>query len=771
MCLNDGDWQNKVEAILKKAFTQGRRQLYEQEVYQILASLDISTPRWEFLTKTEEITRDLLSRFTGSRVVLKAVSPKAPHKEKIGGVKILKKDIQKLRLSFAEMRKTLEDQDIPMTGVLITAFVDYSPELGNEVLLGFRESDTFGPVLSCGKGGSDAEFFASHFSAPGLLLAPIDREETRRFLSSTKFGKNLLRRHREDCLNRLAEAQVKLGRLAAAYSQFFESPSEFVLKEFEINPFVFCPASGLIALDGYAVFDKKKIAHRTTSQRNPKGLFAFFKPQGVAVVGVSSNDHTKVGNVIISNLTRLGRKDLFCLNPRGGKVEEAGVVYPLYPSLEALPRTPELVVVTVPAERTLPEVRKAADIGVKGILLIPGGFSEFSGSQDIEEEIQKIARKAGIRILGPNCLGVIAAGCDGTPGMNTFFIPEKKFKLNLTARGGLALFTQSGALGLTQLSFLENAITPHVVVSYGNQLDIDPSDLVDYFREDPNVRVMGLYIEGFKEAGGRRFFDLARKTAKPILVYKAGRTQAGRLAAQSHTAALAGEYAVAEAALNQAGLVVANSLEDYLGMVKLFALQDNKEVAGGRIAMVTNAGYEKTNAADNLRSLSLAALSEETTASLKKNLPSFVVVDPLLDMTPMSSDEDYIACTDTLLGAPEVDALCVSIVPHAGLIHTTDEEIGGFEKNIARGIVDTAARHHKPLVVSIPVSPGGNSNYNRLVEVLEKGGVPVYRSVERAMVCLDAFVQHHLAKGTPPRKTGDRRLKGKPGFPSSSDLV
>ena len=119
---------------------------------------------------------------------------------------------------------------------------------------------------------------------------------------------------------------------------------------------------------------------------------------------------------------------------------------------------------------------------------------------------------------------------------------------------------------------------------------------------------------------------------------------------------------------------------------------------------------------------------------------------PLLDLTPMVSDGEYIACIDILLGAPEIDALCVSVVPHAGLIHTTDEEIEAFEGNLARGIVETAARHNKPLVVSIPVSSGGDINYHRLGEVIEEGGVPVYLGAERAMVCLDRFVQQRLSK-------------------------
>lgn len=427
-------------------------------------------------------------------------------------------------------------------------------------------------------------------------------------------------------------------------------------------------------------------------------------------------------------------------------MEEAGTAYPLYTSLTELPQTPDLVVVTVPAEATLPVVREAAQAGAKALLLIPGGFSESSQNLGIEEEIRRIALDAGIRIMGPNCLGVVFAGHDGEAGVNTFFIPENKFRLNLSRKKSIALFSQSGALGLVELSNLRNSVSPQVVVSYGNQMDVDPCDLVGYFQGDPDIKVMGIYIEGFKSAAGRRFFDITKKAQIPIVVYKAGRTQEGRLATQSHTASLAGEYAVAKAAMKQAGLVVADTIEDHLGLIKTFAMLDEKKVMGQRTAVITNAGYEKANAADNLRDLILTDLSPETTEALRKILPSFVTVEPLLDLTPMVSDEVFVSCIDILLGAPEVDALCVSIVPHAGLIHTTDEEIDSFKGNIAQGIVEVAARHEKPLVVSITVTSGADTNYNRLGEVMERGGVPTYLSAEQAMAYMNEFIRHRLIR-------------------------
>ena len=743
--IRDG-WQKEVNGILSEAFRRGRSQLYEHEVYRILSSLDIRTPVWEFITSPEEITRELLSRFGSSRVVLKVVSPEVAHKEKLGGVKVLHKDLEFLRYSFEKMRKAFTDQGFPVEGILLVAFVEYSPELGNEILLGFRESETFGPVVSFSKGGSDAEHFAAHFSPPNLLLAPVNREWAQALLTSTEIRKKFIQQKKEDLLDQAIDTMVKLSDLSVYFSQFFESPSEFVLSEFEINPFVFDLDRNFIALDGYALFGKKETAYWDRPVKPFENLSAFFSPRGVAVAGISGSDPAKAGNVIAANLVRLGRKDLYCLNPRGGQVEVEGLTLPLYRNLAELPAVPELVVVTVPAEQTLPVVEEAARAGVKAILLIPGGFSEVSGNQDLEDRIRGITEAAGIRVMGPNCLGVVYAGGEDEPGLNTFFIPRNKFSLDLSRKKDIALFSQSGALGLVELSNLRNAVSPQVVVSYGNQLDVDPCDLVSYFNGREEIKVMGVYIEGFKAGAGRCFFETTRWVKVPVVVYKAGRTEAGRLATQSHTASLAGEYAVAKAAMKQAGLVVADTMEDHLGLIKTFTMLDAKRVRGRRTAVITNAGYEKANAADNLGDLELTSLSPATGKALRAVLPSFVTVESLLDLTPMVSDQLFLSCVDILLAAEEVESLCVSIVPHAGLIHTTDEEIDSFQGNIAQGLVEAAARYDKPLVVSITVTSGADTNYNRLGAVMERGGVPTYLSAEKAMTYLNEFIHHRLIR-------------------------
>ena len=415
-----------IEKILEQARAEGRSQLYEYEVYSILSLLGIRTPVHSRVANEEQVNRDMLSEFGSSRIVIKIISPEVAHKQKLGGVKVLHKDLDFVRYSIRSMIDRFEQQGVRVDGVLLVDFIEYSPELGNEILMGFQESGVFGPVLSFSKGGSDAELFAKHFSAPNLLLPPVTREWAGALLGSTEIHNKYLQEGKADYIDKILEVKIKLGDLAMAFSNFFESTTGWVLKEFEINPFVFNPDGNLIALDGYAVFDKKS----ETGCRDPKpdksSLAPFFHPEGVAVVGVSSSDSKSPGSIIAANNMKLGRKDLYCVNPKGGTAEIAGQRVKLYPDLSSLPVECELVIVTVPAEASLEVVKEAAKRGCRALLLIPGGFNETGKNEGLEEEIGRIAADAGIRVMGPNCLGVLYASGEGDGGLNTFFYPRSK---------------------------------------------------------------------------------------------------------------------------------------------------------------------------------------------------------------------------------------------------------------------------------------------------------------------------------------------------------
>lgn len=737
-----------VEAVLEKAHAAGRSMLFEHEVYAILQQLGLNVPPHHLVSCGHEVDAEKLSRFSSDRLVLKVVAGDVAHKQKIGGVRVAVKDADFIRYSVDTMLQDMRAAGVEAEGVLLVECIDYSQDLGNEILLGFRESDAFGPVISFSKGGSDAEHFAQSFSPPNLILAPIDRKWAEALLYSTQIQKKFAAQGHADYTDKIIDAGLRFSRLATAFSNFIEG-SRFVIREFEVNPFVFDRYGRFLAIDGYAVFEERTGTLLEHGSRERLPLTPFFEPDGVAVIGVSTSNLASPGSTITENLIKLGRTDVFAVNPKGGELPFASGAVPVHKSFEEIDRSIELAVISVPAKHALPVVQQCADAGVKAAILIPGGFSE-TGNDDVEADILAVARRAGMRLMGPNCLGLIFGGNHGQPGINTFFVPEEKFRIPERDSRNVAILSQSGALGIIELHQLRHAISPKVIVSYGNQLDTDPADLIDHFSKDDDVDVIGCYIEGFKPAAGARFFSIAGQCPKPVIVYKAGRTEAGRKATESHTASIAGEYAVAKAAMKQAGLVVAETMMDHVELIKTFALLSDFEVPGNRLAVIANAGYEKTYAADNLGSLQVAEFDQQTTDALRAVIPPFVDVDPLLDLTPMADDDMYAQCIEAALASNSVDALVVSIVPHAMELKTTDSEMESDPDNIAARIVRLARKYRKPMAVSVCVTGGADADYNRFGQTLDQGGVPTFLNASRATQCLNEFIRYRMI-----RRTGD----------------
>ena len=399
-----------VSTILQHAHSQGRDILFEYEVYQILALLTLNFPRHFLINDPLSIDDHLLSRFGNDTVVMKAVSADVTHKQKAGGVQMVYKDAAFVRYAFERMRERFERDGLGFEGVLLVERIHYTHELGNEILLGFHESETFGPVISFSKGGSDAEHFARHFSPPNLILAPIDRQWALALLESSHIHQKYLEEGRGHAVEMIVDAGVKLSDLAMAFSNYFDGSRGFVFKEFEINPFVFTSQGQFIALDGFARFDKRALVDDTRRERiDASGITPFFEPRGIAVVGVSASDPLKVGNIILRNLMGLQRTDVYAVNPKGGVLEDRDVQMTLHPSVEAIEAAVDLAVVAVPADHALPVVEDCARKGVKAVILIPGGFSEVNRNRDVETRILKLARNQGFRVMGPNCLGIIYA--------------------------------------------------------------------------------------------------------------------------------------------------------------------------------------------------------------------------------------------------------------------------------------------------------------------------------------------------------------------------
>ena len=734
----------RIDAVFAAAAAEGRRNLHEFEVYRILEALGLRTPRHAFVQDSNRVDAELLVPFA-PKAIVKIVSPDIAHKSKLGGVKaVATEDPLYVRFVLESMRAEVlshfSGQFPHLDGFLIAEFVPFTQALGNEVLIGMKEDPSFGPTVTLSKGGDDAEFFAKWYDPANLSLAPLSREEAVALTSSLKIRhKHEAEGHPEYC-GIMAEALHAISLLAAQYSFMAEKKPRYYLSQLDVNPFVFsrAPNGGFVAVDGFAVFATEEEKDHRDMRPDLRSLKAFFEPDGIAVAGVSGDvGKYSMARIIVEILAELGRNDVFCLNPKGGETDIRGRRYPLYTTAGDLPRKCSLYVFAAPAARTVDFLETVPD--GSAVVLISGLPPELK-FEDFAALVRK-HRRRGVRVVGPNCMGVFFAPDATRGGVNTLFIGEERLPVRWTAKSNVALFTQSGAMGITAVERAQYAPIYKAIVSFGNKADVNVPDLVRYFEEENGVEVMAMYLEGLGSGEGREFFEAAKVAKKPLVVYKAGRTAAGAAAAASHTAAMSGDYDIFRAACEQANVVLIDELPDFYHAVKAFSMLSAKPPRGLRVAGVVNAGLDATMGADQLGSLVGAAYESATNERLAKlNRHGLLNIgSSFLDVTPMTDDKLFAAIVETVLSDPGVDCAFVAVVPHVETLKTTDDVCARADA-LGPLLARAASRNDKPVVVSV----NSGNRYQGFVRVLEEGGLPVFPDIRSAMRALETFCSHRL---------------------------
>ena len=424
-----------------------------------------------------------------------------------------------------------------------------------------------------------------------------------------------------------------------------------------------------------------------------------FEPRTVAVVG-ASRERGKIGAEVLHNLLAAGfRGDVFPINPRGGTIQGLRA----YARLTEVPSPVDLAVIVVPADQVEAAVDDCIEKEVQGIVVITAGFGE-TGEEGREREarlVEKI-RGAGIRMVGPNCMGVV--NTDPEYRLNATFAPT------YPPAGRVALSSQSGALGLALLDYASRLnLGISTFVSVGNKADISGNDLIQYWADDPRTDVILLYLESFGNPA--RFSRIARRVArrKPIVAVKSGRSKAGARAALSHTGALAETDTVVDALFRQAGVIRTNTLEELFDVAALLANQPVP--AGPRVAILTNAGGPGILAADVFESqgLTLATLSETTADALRAFLPAAASVANPVDMLAAAGPAPYRKALRLLLEDANVDSVLVIFIPP---IATNPEAIasaivegakGGSGKTVLSTFMSTKGA--PPVLAPIPSYP------------------------------------------------------------------
>jgi acetyltransferase len=439
-----------------------------------------------------------------------------------------------------------------------------------------------------------------------------------------------------------------------------------------------------------------------------KKLDSIFKPKRIALIGVSSNPDS-VGGITLRNLVGGGYNGVvYPVNPK----REAVFGIPCYPDVKSLPKVPDLAVIMT-AAKTVPQlVRECGEAGIHGLIIMSAGFKEAGEEGKILEEQVKAekAKFPDMRIIGPNCLGILVPG----QSMNVSFangMPEK---------GHVAFISQSGALCTSVLDWAyESHIGFSYFVSIGNSMDVNFGDLIDYFGQDPNTKSIVLYVESLSYA--RNFMSAARAFSreKPIIVYKSGRFPESAAAAASHTGALASEDSIYDAVFRRAGLA---RVYEFGNLFDFTDLVGRKRIPkGNRLAIVTNAGGPGVMATDTLISMGgkLVRLSDETMQKLNDYLPAFWShgnpVDVLGDATP----ERFARATEIVLEDKNVDAVLVLLTPQAMTAPT----------ETAEAITKMASKTSKTIMAAWL----GGASMREGVQVFNQAGLSSYPTPEQAI--------------------------------------
>jgi len=448
-------------------------------------------------------------------------------------------------------------------------------------------------------------------------------------------------------------------------------------------------------------------------------LDAIFKPASIAVIGASRSKGT-IGYTIVSNLLDDDYQGvIYPVNPKARAIR--GV--PAFPSVSEIPGEVDLAVVVVPKQYVLEVVEQCGEKGVKGLVVITAGFKEVGGEGlEREEQLMGLVRTHGMRLVGPNCMGVLNS--DPEWSMNATFAPT------MPPHGGTAFMSQSGALGLTILDYAaELGIGVHHFASVGNKPDVSGNDLIEYWEADDAVDVILMYLESF--GNPRRFTRIARRASrrKPIIAVKSGRTKAGQRAASSHTGALAGGDSAANALLYQCGVIRADSIQELFDFARAF--EDLPIPNGNRVAIITNAGGPGIMVADACEEMGLeiSVLSDETKDVLRSALPAEASVRNPVDMIASADEEAYHTALNAVLSDPNVDAAIAAFVP----------PLKTRQLDVARKIRLAAAGHPTKPVLAVLM---GRDGLEEGREHLQEVGIPTYLFPESATNALAALARY-----------------------------
>ena len=648
--------------ILEKVKSQRRTTLTEAEAKEVLKKYGIPVVEERAVNTIEET--EIEAQRAGYPVVVKGLGSRLTHKTEKGLVKLNLRNKEDVRSAALYIKEAAGND---LEGFLIQPML-----VGKrEFVAGLFRDEQFGATVMFGLGG----IFTEAIGDVVFRLAPLDEKEARKMIDELQAQKLLGAFRGENAPDKDALIKTLVGLSMIG----MEIPD---IKEIDINPLLVTAEGKVTAVDALIVLGN------TTNQKarplpiNPKSIGNLLYPKSIAFVGASANI-SKWGHLIFSNvIAGKYQGKIYLVNPQGKDIAGRKV----FKSVEDIPDTVDLAVVTVPADKVLcliPEFERKA---IKNVLLISSGFGETGVEGKIlEDELVEKARKAGILILGPNTMGIcnpyISFYCTG---------PHVR-----PVAGGTVLIAQSGNLGTQILAYaVKEDIGIRAFCGSGNEAMITIEDFMDGFEIDDMTKTVVLYVESIKN--GRRFFESAKRVGKrkPVIVLKGGRTSAGANAAASHTGAMASDVKVFMAACRQAGIVQAEIPMDLLDFSAAFSSLPLPK--GNRVGLLTLGGGWGVVASDlcEENGLKVPRLSEEVISSINKLLPPFWSHANPIDVVGDMNAETYMKILEELIRSPECDAIIhMGIIGRKLMIRATMESAVAVDKKYDSKFAEDSLRY------------------------------------------------------------------------------
>ena len=554
--------KTKVQRIFDDIISSKDKVITEESAKEILSEYEIRVPRYALVANADEAVNK--AKELGYPLVAKIVSPQILHKTDVGGIRVGLKSEAEVRQTFEDLYTRLSKQ-YKVKGVLLERMVTQ----GIELIVGLQNDSQFGPVIMVGLGGIYTEIFKDVV----FRILPITNAEATSMIEDLR-GKQILKGFRGAepiDIEMLSNALVKIGRLGTDMAAYYES--------IDFNPVIVYP-------NDYYVVDAKMILREkpnpeaiSKSLPDSSHMDLFFNARSVALIGASP-EIGKVGNSVLESLVKHDYKGkVFPVNAKGYP-EIMGIK--AYKSLDQINEPIDIVIVTVDLKYVPDLLKSSGKKGIHNMVIISGGGKELGGERaDIEQQIKELSNQLKIRIIGPNCIGIF----NGENRLDCAF--QGHHRMLRPRNGEVAFLSQSGTVGI---AFMEtsDAFGMSKMISYGNRSDVDEADMIWYLSEDPQTKVIGLYVEGLGD--GRKFINTAknviREKNKPIVVFKNGRTDRGAKQAASHTGSLGGSYNIVKGSFDQVGIISVDSYEELTGSLKALTWQPIPK--GNKVAMVTN---------------------------------------------------------------------------------------------------------------------------------------------------------------------------------------